>query len=134
MIRGYCRQSAIDQLMKSPEWRRSESPKLARVESDRVLPRGDMRGARMFYTKRGFLTRYAFACGYVEIRGDRESCCRMELLSSGVYRVYGGGRWIRGEGESFHESLVAARRAFMAFDHRTLTRSIAAKHGIEESR
>lgn len=123
-LRAHSRGNAIEQLMTRPVWRNGDNPRIAKPESDRKLPRR-RNGDSMFYNKRGFLTSYALSCGYVEIRGDDESGVRLERLSSGVYRVYGTGRWIRGEGESFHETLGAARRAFMAFDHVSLSRSIA---------
>lgn len=64
---------------------------------------------RKFYTKRGFLTRYALACGYVDRRGNG---ARLEQVSSnGSLRVYGPG----GPCAYIGYSLAAARRAFMAF-------------------
>ena len=85
--------------------------------ADRHMPASADRAKRMFYTRRGFLTRYALACGYVEIRGDAESGVRLEQVSSnGLLRVAGTGRWLRHDIYN-GPSLRDARHAFMAFNH-----------------
>lgn len=82
-----------------------------------------------FYTANGWLTRYALACGYVEIRGDDESGVRLEQISSnGALRVIGTGRWIRSENMWLGRDLKAARKAFRKFNHLTLTKTIADAH------
>ena len=86
-------------------------------------------GKSRFYTKAGWLTRYALSCGYVQIRGTDESGARLEQISSnGTLRVAGDGRWIRGEVTSYHTSLAAARRAFATMDHVAASENIHATH------
>ena len=97
--------------------------------TDRILPCYVDAAKRQFYTKRGFLTRYALACGYVEIRGNDESGVRLEQISSnGTLRVVGTGRWIRGELDYFTMNLTEARKRFMSVDHVAKSKEIAAKH------
>lgn len=96
-----------------------------RIPADTIRPRWGADN-RKFITAGGWLTPYAFACGYVQRRGDDESGARIEQERAGdCYRVSGDGRWIRGEGTTYHKRLTEARAAFKAFDHIALSRQIA---------
>ncbi len=55
---------------------------------------------KKFYTATGWLTPYALACGYIELRND----CR--LYRDGCYHVQGRGNW-----ETF-STLTEARAYF----------------------
>jgi hypothetical protein len=91
-------------------------------------------GERKIYTTRGALTAYGMARGLVEFRGthavNAESYVTLERAPSiyRVYRVSGGGRWIRGENTSYHTSLTEARKAFKAFDHVGLSARLRDEH------
>ncbi len=97
-------------------------------KSDRIMPHPSHASNRKFYTARGFLTRYALACGYVDRRGTDESGASLEQISDDLLRVAGDGRWIREEATSYHTSLTEARRAFMALDHVSLSAQLRDAH------
>jgi hypothetical protein len=75
-----------------------------------------------FYTKAGWLTDYALACGYVhrQTRTDGGDVI-LERLSSGAYYVasWQGGAQHR---DAYHHTIGGARKSFAEFLARPLTR------------
>ena len=67
-----------------------------------------------FYTKRGDLTAYALACGYVETKSRGEKIARL-WAEHGVFhvRTHDHGRGVRLVWEAFHK-LGAARACYRA--------------------
>lgn len=66
-------------------------------------------------TKKGRLTRYGLACGYIEKRGTDEANIRLEqICSSGTLRVIASGRWVRASIYCGRD-LAAARKAYDSF-------------------
>lgn len=63
----------------------------------------------LFYTKRGRLKRYAFACGYIEREGDDDLGVCLDQISGNVLRVSETGRNRQDCGWT-GTSLTAARR------------------------
>jgi hypothetical protein len=78
-----------------------------------------------FYTKRGELTRYALACGYIEKRGTDEAYAKLEqICSNGTLRVIVGGRWYRGDWLYHGTNLTDARKIFKNCDPIALNSSV----------
>lgn len=91
-------------------------------------------GKFRFYTSAGWLTPYAFACGYIMRRGTDESGAVLEALPHGAgYVVKGCGRWIRGEVTRPFHRLGEARAYFAELDHLAASEAARVAHFAEES-